>query len=41
LADITSGKCFLLPGDNIIPNNLTMPWGMEGGKKGMSYTIQS
>jgi hypothetical protein len=22
---IASGKCFLLPGDNIIPNNLTMP----------------
>src|SRR5262249_44315088 len=24
---IASGKCFLLPGDNIIPNNLTIPCG--------------
>jgi len=23
--DIASGKCLLLPGDHIIPNNLTMP----------------
>ena len=23
--EIASGKCLLLPGDNIIPNNLTMP----------------
>jgi len=23
---IASGKCLLLPGDHIIPNNLTMPW---------------
>src|SRR2546430_15854074 len=24
---IASGKCLLLPGDHIIPNNLTMPFG--------------
>jgi chromatin remodeling complex protein RSC6 len=23
--EISSGKCLLLPGDKIIPNNLTMP----------------
>ncbi len=26
---IASGKCLLLPGDNIIPNNLTMPRNTE------------
>jgi len=25
LAEIASGKCLLLSGDHIIPNNLTMP----------------
>ena len=25
LAEMASGKCLLLPGDHIIPNNLTMP----------------
>ena len=26
-ADLASGKCLVLPGDHIIPNNLTMPTG--------------
>jgi hypothetical protein len=28
--EIASGKCLLLPGDNIIPNNLTMPTPVSG-----------